>query len=252
MKIITIIGRTGPVKYKVFENYQEFNASGKVLKPVIFADEDNYVLSDNGYYLPIVKALNEKVGNYTYRSVFVPRGQYRFRIFDKYGNSLEPNLKSFIWHFDIVNKQRKSYTHTDIYFAILINKDINIETAYKLAYKKKDIKGLRDKLFALMEIELFMNKINKELIMKNLPKEKKEPIDQDWLMKHIKEVIKDINYPDKMYRKKCLELATDILFKQTKGKNTKIKTNGLEDRLKELNIMEVKGSSVLPDVFENN
>ena len=153
-------------QYIVYENDNEFNATGIKLNTVENASENDYIRTDNGYYTPIVKIniMGKREGKKTYcKEVILPR-----RNITKFTVYVDTNIhrqKQIVWSRE-PHPKRAILTPKDKLIVKYMKSGMDIYQAYKLVYPGKAKHIMMANLIKLIENDNFIQYMAEEGIMK--------------------------------------------------------------------------------------
>lgn len=207
MKIISTYLAGIKTSYNVYENVAEFEQSGHKLVSPSDAEPGDYILTDNGYYVPVLK-----------RSIFKPKKRNRSTL------KLTVPRRSFIFNYDNdkgitgryqmvydLNTKRIESKYLSIRakaFANFLVNGIDLITAFKTAYASR--RDLQFSLHNLLEADLTNPKFYEYLrSIGFMPKESKlnkAGLDEDFLLEQLKGIISNPDEPHQL-RKFALETA---------------------------------------------
>lgn len=158
--------------YTVYENYDEFLKAGCNLELPINAKEGDYVQTDNGYYIPVIK-----------RTDYPPKGtklywSYKLSVpyQDIFGydykdpNRINP-YKPIMFKRERKQQITRKLNAKAVFIGNLLLQGIPLEAVYALAYSKKDKfskynfkRLLGDPVFANYIKDVYMNEIKQALL----------------------------------------------------------------------------------------
>jgi len=193
MKIISQYIKQKIHRFYIYENYQEFKCSAMALVNFDHINEGDYILFPNGYYAPLVSFSYVKKKNGVFLFMVFPRMQVSIKVKDNQGNYIEPVIKKE-YSFNKQFEPAKFITSDDRYFALLLNKGLKCQYAYKIAYGNKSLNLMSNKLHKPGEL---MENLKDVFI--------KAGINENYIASHIKKVLDEGK--EGIYKKKCLEIA---------------------------------------------
>lgn len=226
MKLISSYLAGQKLQFKVYENVAEAEEAGIIVKPLNLAKEGDYVLSDNGYYLPVIKRVIIQTKDKKRQTVKLqlPRSRYLFSL-DKDGNL--PKKYNFI--YDITGQKRKfrSLSIRSKAFANFINQGMDIFKAYKAAYGNRQGSHVYSaKLLDDISNPLFIKYLKEIGFMINNDKLDKSGMSEDFLLEQMKNLIVDKQEPYQL-RKWALE----TLFGLHEAASVPNKTNDIKPKV---------------------
>jgi len=204
-------------RYIVYENIQEFEASGKTLKSIDEAQPGDYIITSNGYYMPLINIKTHdmsKKGYILYRYTF-PRHQYVRRFYLK----TQTFVRMIIKYRD---EGREPYQNVFLTAKMklmveFMKSGLDMLAAFTKVYK---IRGINKTalMFKLMENKRLVQYMIKELDMNDLKKGLiNAGVDAEWLGKMIKEHLENDKSSDSI-KKHFFDFAAQAIGKNEESK----------------------------------
>lgn len=250
MKIITTIFKKREQQYNIYENVQEFEQSGLSVKHITDADIGDYILTHNGFYIPVLNIVEFQHGVRLCRKVYFPRHQVMIwkRKDDTWG------YKNIIYPIESDQREQKIHLTGKVkLFGSMIAKGYDFYDSFYKVFSGAD----RDILDNIIQSQQFISYLEGLGYMENIRKSFEDNnLTGSYVAEKIKDILSEPTGKDNAQLKKwALETIMDVIDdkRPTITKNTvNINQNDVDMLIQTSNQVSLQSSTVPPALVEDN
>lgn len=192
---------------KIYEIYENRAECDKPVKTLQDCDTGDYILSVNGYYVPVLLTRMKEVK----KDVFI-------KLINIPGRVVQYSITKPKGFYYKVNEDRTNINARDFMWIELINNGTDVMKAGKIAYTQFGT----SKFLTLIRNPNIMNKLKVRLSMQSMSERLKEnKITEEFIADTLTEIIKDKDPKNNTLRKWALETTMKIIETQTQADTSK-------------------------------
>lgn len=211
MKIVSTYLAGIKTQFRIYENHEEAVANNIVPKELIRAQKGDYILTDNGYYVPVTNTAFYYQNNNTKCMFKISLPRMKWVCACDLEHTQLYGKRQLIYSFEPQDKSIKKLSVHVKLFANLLVRGMDLFSAYRKVFGNKRNQDMISRISRLLEFEGFYKYLESKGYMNTAKNElKKSGIDMEYFVKKMKGLMESDTAPPPL-RKWAFETVFKLL-----------------------------------------